>query len=117
MTARKEPPLPDKVKVGPLTYDVSDDSLNHVLAEHDSQSRLDGRCHHAKQQIVLDPSLAAGQRRATLLHEVTHAALSVSGIRLEDDEEERIVRALEMPLLGVLRDNPVLVAYLVGGTA
>ena len=116
MTARKEPPLPDKVKVGPLTFDVTDDAMSHVLAEHEEKTAgLYGRCDYKKQAIVLDPGMAPGQYRATLLHEVLHAVFHTSGGRF--DNEEEIVGEIEFPLLGVLRDNPALVAYLTGGAA
>ena len=116
MTARKEPALPDKVKVGPLTFDITDDTMSHVLAEHEEKTAgLYGRCDYKKQAIVLDPGMAPGQYRATLLHEVLHAVIHTSGAKFDDDEQ--IISALEFPLLAVLRDNHALVAYLVGGTA
>lgn len=118
MTARKEPPMPDKVKVGPLTYDIKNDSLAHMLAEYEQKAGLYGRCDNPKQALILSPDLAPGQLRATLVHEILHAVINVSGVSLgNDDAEERAVAAIEMPLLGVIRDNPALIAYLTGGTA
>jgi hypothetical protein len=117
VTPRKTPPLPTSIDVGPLTYAITDDVLSHKLAEHESKSALYGKCDHMALVISLNPDQAPGQARGTLLHESLHAVIAVSGVKIGSDEEEALVSAIEMPLLALLRDNPVWVAFLTGGTA
>lgn len=66
--------------------------------------------------ITLAPGMSGSMQRDTLLHEVLHAALDQTGWahRLGSKREELLVRALAPVLLGVLRDNPRLVAWLTG---
>ncbi len=68
---------------------------------------------HAELRIVVNPHQAIGQIRDSILHEVLHACQCMAGMRRDNsyDYEEHVHR-ISPPLLGVLRDNPDLVTYL-----
>lgn len=101
--------LPRRLRIGHLAYRVRVDRQ---------------RCEDEESEAVSSGNLAQilvrGDRphlceAESLLHEVLHQALFVAGVDNRDDarvEEERLVRAMTGPLLGALRDNPDLVAYL-----
>lgn len=109
--------LPKSIRVGPLTYTVE------VMPKGLKGGEW-GMTHHTKLRIRLDGRHPQANLRATLLHEVLHAARYVTGAHLEEfakhyskryDLEERVITTLEHPLLGILRDNPDLVAFLTAG--
>ena len=62
-----------------------------------------GSYYHDEKRITLDPTLKdnPSEMLTTLFHEMTHAALKISGVAfgLEDKQEEQIVRCLEQILL------------------
>lgn len=97
---------PTRVQIGPHAYAIT---LDDELAGDDF-----GRTDVKRLRIHVGTGQAPSQERDTVLHEVLHAALSTSGASndLEYDDEERLVSTLTATLLGVLRINPGLVAYL-----
>jgi hypothetical protein len=108
--------LPRKVKVGSTRYTVqaTEDAL--MRAEHKEMSGLSG--HTDYNAIVVDQKLAADRFAEVLLHETLHATFEHCGLAydLEGQEgglEEQVVRRLAPVLLGVLRDNPKLVRFLI----
>jgi hypothetical protein len=114
-------PLPTQIKVGPLVYDVIADELAFAKTRVESDSpTLIGRLKEKELQILLDPELPLPMLRACLLHEALHtitAGTTLAAIVSDadpDDRDERIVGVLELPLLAMLRDNPELVAFLLG---
>lgn len=67
-----------------------------------------------KKEIYVDQTYHTDLQAETLLHEIYHVIKWVAGIKKEDDEESMI--RIESPLmLGVLRDNPTLVTFLIDG--
>lgn len=123
---------PRKVRVGPLTYQVLVDvaairraSDNASLNEGDEWSAFSD---HDSLVIGINPTNPVDVQRRDLLHELLHCCLRHSGVwpnayastvakAGEDDGytvEEFMVAASSAPLLGVLRDNPTLVRWLVG---
>lgn len=66
-------------------------------------------------RITLSDRQAAAQLRETVLHELLHAIWSKVPLDQDDAEQERIIGSLSPWLLGVLRDNPELVAFLLAG--
>lgn len=69
----------------------------------------------ATQRIILRPGMAPGFTRQIMLHEIIHQLFDDSGgIDLPGDLEETVCQSLQAPLLGVLKDNPDLVRWLVG---
>lgn len=105
------------IKVGSMVYRVSFDRAELATALQEAGTDCSGATNHQKLRIVIDPELAPGQRRHTLLHEVEHAICHIAGISDRDKltEHEYIYRTTDVRLC-VLRDNPGLVAYLVEGT-
>lgn len=100
--------FPQRIKVGPLTYRVklwkkrpADNARNWGLCDRESCT------------ILIHERLSRPRFREVLLHEVMHACYDTSGLTLKDDcPEEMVVNDLSFALLGVLRDNPDLVAFL-----
>lgn len=112
MTPRKRPEMPTEIKVGPLAYSVTADSLSQILAEHSSRSSLHGQCDNKALSIMLAPDQAPMAMKSTLVHEVLHAVISTAGFDIEYEAEERLIRVLEAPLFQLIRDNPELIAWL-----
>jgi hypothetical protein len=74
-----------------------------------------GQTFVAHQRIEIDTDLGPDQERDTLLHEICHAIVKLTGHRhttLTDKQEEAVVGCLAYALLGVLRANPALVAWM-----
>ena len=67
-----------------------------------------GSCHHAKNEIHINPSQSPSNERDTVLHEIVHALETEGQLKMS----ERQVRILSTLLLAVLRQNPSLVRYL-----
>jgi hypothetical protein len=102
--------LPAKIQIGPLSFSVTDDKVEHNQAVVDDLDATYGRIQYAQGKIVLDPDQNEGHRRYVLLHEVLHGCWHIGDRSHKNDE--KAIRALTGPLLDVLRRNPDLVAYL-----
>lgn len=117
-------PIPSTLRIGHLTYAVTRDD-EHLDRESvtNRTPKYAGLSNSAEQRITIRTALADDYEAETLLHEVLHSCLRVSGVdpdndaaaRLED-VEERAVAAIAGPLLATLRDNPELVDYLLRRT-
>lgn len=104
---------PKSVKVGPFEYSI--EIGGSAWIEMVERSGSEGSCGlHSMEQlrIGIKGQLAKRQLMATLVHELLHACMVVSGRPLDDEDEEKVVGAIEVPLLAVLRDNPDLIAFL-----
>lgn len=119
--------IPAAIKVGAFVVDV------HVGGEAWLQAQVDygdppggnlvGHYSATRLQIALADGLPPGVARETLLHEVIHAVSHATGSmigslgQVESDRLEEIVCSMYAgPLLAVFRDNPALVAYLLGSS-
>ena len=111
--------IPLRIKVGPMVIRVTLDA--DPVREHRIERGLspdDGMAisHMHAQTIAIRPDLGPDQMRDSLLHEVLHWCVVVSGVQRVGEEwrdaEEGFVSAISPTLLGVLRDNPELVEYL-----
>lgn len=99
---------PRTVKVGPLTYRIKPWKKRPA-----NNARCWGLCDRETTTILIHEGLSLPREREVVLHEVTHAAFDTSGLSTKDDlPEELVVNDLTFAILGVLRDNPALVAYL-----
>lgn len=99
-----------------MTYAVSYDAAEHLAREDEMSDRLYGMSDPSRALIAIRPGMAEGWTKQTLIHEILHQVFRQSGIGgLTADDEESIIRHLEGGLIGVLRDNPELVAYLSAG--
>jgi hypothetical protein len=103
--------LPASVQIGARRYSISQDADAVRATEHRIQSSgIYGAIDHRDLSIVLAPDQAEGQLRDTLLHEVLHGVMAITGGGV-DDEEELVLR-ITPTLLDTLRRNPELVTYL-----
>jgi len=98
---------PKRVRVGATTYTV----------QVTGKTLLYGETDHLQTEIRLNSGQSQDSLRDTVLHEVLHAVLWISGanklLTLDDDAEERLTRLLAPWLLTLLRDNPRLLAFLI----
>ena len=106
------PGLPKKVKVGGMSFGISTDASVHLGIEESAGERVYGQMDPTAARIVLHPGMADSRARQVMVHELLHAAIFSAGLGLTDEVEEPIVRALEGPVLQILRDNPALVKWL-----
>lgn len=116
MTATGRPaPLPKVIHIGPMAYSVTVDANDLLKATVEQRSSLFGWSCERRQVIGVDPDQAPGSKRDTVLHEVLHQVLCVSGLASEwgGDQEEQVVRRLTPWLVGVIRANPKLIEFLV----
>jgi hypothetical protein len=101
---------PKQVKVGPHFYKVKFDKELSLL------SGKSGLCGADTQLILVDAELGKTITKDTLFHEVLHAAVSQTSVDMEevwnDDLEERLIYALSPIILGILRENPEFVQWL-----
>lgn len=98
---------PESIRVGAYTFTIKPFPEIQETGAY-------GDCTVAKTAIRYCPEMSPAMERATILHEVLHATAHSVGIA--DDEEldqEGWVKRIDGPLLAVLRDNPLLVAYLI----
>lgn len=97
--------LPRTVRVGPHRYKivvVPDGAL-------DSAGQV-GHCNSERLVIALSGDQEPSQLADTLLHELGHALLRT--LQLSDEDNERVCLVLGPGLLGLVRDNPRLIAWL-----
>jgi Zn-dependent peptidase ImmA (M78 family) len=98
--------IPRKIRIGPTTVKVRIKKLEGLFAQY----------HYEPNEIDVHKGLSEGERRAGLLHELLHAVLHIYGIStvvgLSQQQEEKLILALEAPLLALLRDNPKVMEYL-----
>lgn len=91
------------VSVGPVTYQV----YLATVKERPSLADADGECLFVEQRIYLSAACSVERRKATLLHEVLHAAMYESGARhvlgLDEEKDEQIVLMLTSALCGAVR--------------
>lgn len=120
MTKKKiKNPLPTNIKIGPFYYSVYCDAPSWYCGQLTivDQPRPYGYgfTHHKSESIYLNPNLEIMTMRDTLWHEIKHVVFRVAGFVEEDKftEEFAIERSTAIEL-GILRDNPDLVAYLLG---
>lgn len=104
------PVPPPSIAVGVHRYSVATDAA--VCEDLRSEVKR-GTVDPDRLLIRVDVSAPFTLTADTLLHEILHACWNQTPLRERDeDDEERTVTALTPLLLGVLRDNPDLVAYL-----
>lgn len=113
---------PNKVTIGLHEYQIlwSKESWKKYAKgriDHDS-----GICQLGKGRILINGwDLIGSEEREVLFHELQHACYGVFGFAdapfqttSDSDTEEVMIRLLSPTLLRVLRDNPEVVAWLLG---
>lgn len=104
---------PKVIHVGPIRYAVVFAEHAIAVVERGDADRLYAHHDPRKQQITVDPDQGPDQLADSLLHEVLHACVAVTGIdETLGDKEETVVRSLSTCLLDVIRRNPRLVEWL-----
>lgn len=113
------PPRPTGLRIGHMWYTVIWDrgEMDRLCVERSSEYA--GLSVGHKQTIHMDPDMGPDFERETVVHEAFHQCLVVAGVQPDTDAaagvkdiEERTIRALAGVFLGVLRDNPHLLPYL-----
>lgn len=94
------PTIPDMLKIGPITYKVI---LAEALEDEETKQRLFGEIDYERRTIALADGESQNEC-ASLVHELTHALLEITGIDLSESR----VNALAYALFGCFRDNPTL---------
>lgn len=110
-------PLPNKLKIGPYTYRVSQDRTEMLERCRTEATDLLGHIDHRHLTILIEPTQAETQKQDSLLHEALHAICEMTGLSAEwgEEREEATVRRLSPALLALLRDNPRTITYLTQG--
>jgi hypothetical protein len=71
--------IPEKIKVGNITYRVTRREEEHFLGSHEIEG--------SKQVINVIPNICADKERNVFFHELTHAILYQAGGFMEYDNE------------------------------
>lgn len=98
--------LPRRVKVGHLTYRVSE--MDRKTAE---RSDIYGDMVASEASIRVKAGMAPGATAETLMHEIFHAIYDEWAIKSAEDNEERLVDAFSKGMVTVMRDNPDVVRW------
>lgn len=101
--------LPKRIKICHQTWRIEPVRLLFEGDDLLNGEPMYGRTIRAKTLIQIATHPSKGQRRDTLLHEILHAIIGNTTLK---GDEEKLVRQVTPYLLGALRDNPDLVAYL-----
>ena len=107
--------LPDKVRVG-----YKDIKIKYVRPDFKKWELTDcfGEYDYRQNIIQIQHDLCGQERANTIIHEIMHAAVSVSGLNQEkaalekDEHEEAVVNQLTNVMMGVFRDNDWIVDML-----
>lgn len=104
--------LPDKVQISAFTYIISADQEYLDKEGEERGEKLVGLSEHEAQKITI--SEAANDFMAdTLLHEIIHQCIRVTGIEIKNEKmEEHLICVMTPVLLDTLRRNPTVVKYL-----
>lgn len=116
---KKFAPRPDVARVGVHLYQI------HWLtedqwSEYNLKADNDGTTYSFKQCIYMrvNPEASESQLQLVLLHELTHAAWDACQMThidwsdIKGDVEENVVSMQSPSLLGIFKDNPHVVEYL-----
>ena len=107
--------LPNKVKVG-----YKDIKIKYVRPDYQKWEMTDcfGEYDYRQNVIHIQHDLCGQERANTIIHEIMHAAVQVSGLNQEkaalekDEHEEAVVNQLTNVMMGVFRDNDWIVEML-----
>ena len=107
--------LPNHVKVG-----YKDIKIKYVRPDYKKWEMTDcfGEYDYRQNVIHIQHDLCGQERANTIIHEIMHAAVQVSGLNQEkaalekDEHEEAVVNQLTNVMMGVFRDNPWIVEML-----
>lgn len=102
------PKLPARVRIGALDYTVK--PWSPMAADNTSAY---GMCDRSTCVILIREDLVPQKMAEVLVHEVLHACYHGAGLVIDEGiSEERIVLALALQWVQVLRDNPALLSFI-----
>ena len=107
--------LPDNVRIG-----YKDVKIKYVRPDFKKWQLTDcfGEYDYRQNVINIQHDLCGQERANTIIHEIMHAAVQVSGLNQEkaalekDEHEEAVVNQLTNVMMGVFRDNDWIVEML-----
>ena len=107
--------LPNHVRVG-----YKDIKIKYVRPDYKKWEMTDcfGEYDYRQNVIHVQHDLCGQERTNTIVHEIMHAAVQVSGLNQEkaalekEEHEEAVVNQLTNVMMGVFRDNPWIVEML-----
>jgi Zn-dependent peptidase ImmA (M78 family) len=108
---KKEPVKKDTVPPRALKIGYQDFALLFEDASHDNRTHF-GLTNLLKSSIHVVRTGNKVEDINTLIHEILHACVYTQGIKLSHDEEELVVNSLSNGLVGVIRENPLLIEYI-----
>ena len=94
--------MPDVVYLFPTYFDVKE------MHEAEAETYV-GRCDMSNHEIRLDLRQCEEEAKLTMMHEITHAILSVSGFKNQD---EVMMDVLSSGFLNIIRGNKDLIRWL-----
>jgi hypothetical protein len=110
-------PIPKSVKIGTQVWEIIEQKRKHSVSNNHFGFTSTGN-----NSIVLDFEQAPSMKRVTLFHELLHAIRITFGGSFQpgkntdfDDWEHFFIGLYEEPVVLMLRDNPELADYLLGG--
>lgn len=92
--------LPSTVTIGPITYEVKEETRTAIDGVY-------GAIFYADSRISLQPGLSPAFQEVILWHECIHAILTQAGLR---DQDEQYIHAVAYGVVQALHNNPQLVA-------
>jgi Zn-dependent peptidase ImmA (M78 family) len=93
--------IPATVQIGGLTFTIKEDSERFNANGHY------GETVYSKQIIYIRADMNEEMKRTTLIHEILHCLMAVSGVTLEHKEEEQIVGQIESATFRWLCENDI----------
>ena len=108
------PPLPERLRIGPYTWKVVSSKKDWAKQEKDSKiAESDGFTNRITQQIHIRPGLALDYERVVLIHEILHAVRDSAHMTIDlNDAEESFINGTSPLIYATLADNPDLLDYL-----
>ncbi len=93
--------LPSQVFIGGIPFSVEEVKPNEL-----SEKGLMGEFHASKQQIIINSESGPDMKKTTLIHEILHAIIFMSGnTHMEESEQERLVASMETVVYRFLQEN------------
>lgn len=87
--------------------DKGDDGYDEYLME-DGELFYEGRCDHQAQRIVILNSLTSFRKKKTIVHELLHVILDMTGQK----QNEHLIDALSTGIMDLLINDPFMVKFL-----
>ena len=88
-----------------------DVSVRALPPQHADEAEMDAVYRLPTHDIAVRPDRSSAEQARFLIHELMHAMFDIFKLRVPEDEED-MVRQLDMPFATVIRDNPSLLGVL-----